>query len=155
MGQVEIKEELTKIAFKKSRAYCYHCYVYAQQDASGSEMCPRCLSDDLMRVLSDDGPEWGVVWIIDRLLEENCQRISEMELSERFQEMLDECYPSIQICGTEWNQGEAFKKLDPVAFDLALSEYIASEDGETLISFNNGSTYFLKESVESFISENQ
>ena len=106
-----------------------------------------------MRLYKDEGPEWGVTHVIDRLLADNCEEISEDDLTERFQEMLDECYPEIEICGMTYNQGEAFKLLDPVAFELAASEYVDQEIGETIITFDNGSTYFDLRSVEDFVSQ--
>ena len=154
MDQTSIETALTRIAFEQSEAFCYGCYIPVKRAANGSTHCPRCLSDDCMRLYKDEGPEWGLTHVIDRLLTDNCEEISENDLTERFEVMLDECYPEIKICGLTYNQGEAFKRLDPVAFDLAANAYVDQEIGETLITFDNGSTYFDKQSVEDFVAKN-
>jgi hypothetical protein len=154
MDQQEIEAQLSRIAFNRSEPFCYHCYVRVSSEIIKAPHCPKCGSDDLMRITSEDGPEWGVSWMMAQILEENCTSVSESDLSEHYQEMLDECYPTVKICSYEWNQGEALKRLDPIAFNLGLSEYIDQELGETLLSFDNGATYFDKSSIEEFIAKN-
>lgn len=41
---------------------------------------------------------------------------------EEFEDMLNDCYEPVKICGMEYEQGTALKKLDPVAFRCALSD---------------------------------
>ena len=66
----EIKETLEKMAWNKSYAFCYHCYVKAIKTPEGIR-CPKCFSDDLMRLLPDDGPEWGIEWVVKSLIQLN------------------------------------------------------------------------------------
>ena len=46
----------------------------------------------------------------------------EIEKDEKeFEEYLNDCYPSVNICGIEMDQGTILKKCDPIAFRCALS----------------------------------
>lgn len=47
----------------------------------------------------------------------------EIEKDEReFEELLNETYGTVTICGQEFDQGSAYKELDPVGFRCALSD---------------------------------
>ena len=153
MDKISINTELVRIAFDNSEAFCYGCYIKIPRAGDDPTRCPQCGSDDLMSVCDGEGPEWGVTHVIEHLLIVNCEEVSESALLDRVQEMLDECYPEIEICGITYNQGEAFKRLDSVAFERAASEYVDQEIGETIITFDSGSTYFDLRSVEDFISK--
>ena len=47
----------------------------------------------------------------------------EVEKDERaYEEMLNDCYGTVTICGIEFEQGTALKELDPIAFRCGLSD---------------------------------
>jgi hypothetical protein len=50
----EIKAQLEKLAFKRSKSFCYSCY---EETATGC--CQHCGSDDLMRLIPEVGCEYG------------------------------------------------------------------------------------------------
>jgi hypothetical protein len=127
----EIKENLEKIAYEKTIPFCYSCYKEAP-----SGTCKTCHSDDLMRLLPDFGCEFGIDWVIPIILEENCKPLYHSDLEERFLDMLNECYEKVTIGGYEWDYGEAFKRLDEIAFDQEVSAYIDSEIEETIFTFD-------------------
>ena len=58
--------------------------------------------------------------------------VSEWELEEQFEDMLNDVYPMIEIVGMYFESGTALKELDPIAFREAFLDYINSqvEDGE-------------------------
>jgi hypothetical protein len=68
-----------------------------------------------------------------------------------------EVYPEETKIGfLNYDTVSAMKELDPVAWDLAQSEWIDGEEGEeNLISFDSGTTYFCVSEVESFISQKE
>ena len=148
----EIQERLEKIAFNHSKPYCYGCGVKAIKTKEGTR-CPKCFSDDLMRYVRGVGCEWGTDWVIEHLLSDNLTSIKEEDFEERLMEMLEGWYDKVIIGGVEWDHGEAWKRLDPIAFEMAVSEYIDAENEETIISFDNGSTYYEIYEIENFIEE--
>lgn len=68
-----------------------------------------------------------------------------------------EVYPEETKIGfLNYDTVSAMKELDPVAWDLAQSEWIDGEESEdNLISFDNGSTYFNVSEIESFIAKKE
>jgi hypothetical protein len=49
--------------------------------------------------------------------------ITEIEKDEReFEDILNETYGTVEICGMTFDQGTALKELDPVAFRCAMSD---------------------------------
>jgi hypothetical protein len=148
------RKELEKIAYKLSDPFCYGCYVKATETKEHGTRCPKCFTDDLMRILSEDGPGWGTDWVIKAILRTHCEALLESDLEERFMDMLNDCYGKVKVGGYDWDHGEAFKRLDQVAFHQELLSYIDSEDGETIVTFDNGSTYFEISEIEQFIAEN-
>jgi len=72
---------------------------------------------------------WEAKWIT---LDLPCDTLNSEQLAERFDEMLDNCNEEIRIGSLHYAPSECLKKVDPVAYRLAVSEYIDSEIGETL-----------------------
>ena len=95
-----LREKLKSIAYKLSKPFCYHCYAHAIETVQGPR-CLKCHSDDLMRITEDDGPEWGVDWLIPNILNNNCTQITEEEIEERFMDMLNDCFGKVAVGGYE------------------------------------------------------
>ncbi len=51
----EIQKNLEKLAFKRTKPFCYQCYKVAP-----TGRCTHCMSDDLMRELEGVGVEYGL-----------------------------------------------------------------------------------------------
>ena len=51
----EIQKQLTELALKQSKPFCYSCYKEAPSDR-----CNTCGSDDLMRLMPEVGCEYGL-----------------------------------------------------------------------------------------------
>ena len=51
----EIKEQLEKLAYERSKPFCYSCYAEAPTGC-----CESCGSDDLMRLVPEFGCEYGL-----------------------------------------------------------------------------------------------
>lgn len=45
---------------------------------------------------------------------------------EMYDEMLDECYPMVQFGNLEYYPSYVLRNVDPIAYDMGLSEYIDS-----------------------------
>jgi hypothetical protein len=148
------QDELESIAFEMSKPFCYHCYIEAVRTEEHGNRCPKCFTDDLMRILPGDGPGWGIDWVIRSILATHCSQLSAEDLEERFMNMLNDCHDKVRVGGYEWDHGEAFKRLDEIAFQQELSAYIDYETDETIVTFDNGSAYFDKASIEEFINQN-
>jgi len=141
MNAEEIQIKLTELALERSKPFCYSCY----QDCTNG-YCSICGSDDLMRHLEGVGVEYGTDWVIKSILEEE---LSEVDLEESFEQMIDECYgEEIQIGFIKTNVSSAIKELDPIAWDLSKSEHLNSLIEDRSIFEFQGRYYWLNE-VES------
>lgn len=56
------------------------------------------------------------------------------ELEDMYEEMLNECYEPVSICGFNYDQGHALRNLDPIAFRCGVSEWEGEEFEEVLES---------------------
>lgn len=53
----------------------------------------------------------------------------EIELTdEEFEDILNELYEPVNICGMQYEQGTALKELDPIAFRCGKVDYTASNE---------------------------
>ena len=51
---------------------------------------------------------------------------AETDQEELFDEMLQECYGDVNICGLEYNQADIFERVDPIAYRCGVSDYFDS-----------------------------
>ncbi len=131
-----ILKQLTGLAFKLSKPFCYPCYEEVK-DA----FCLHCGSDDNMRLLEGVGVEYGTEWVIDEILKKELKPIDEKEV---FESMIEDCYQDeVQVGWLKLNTLEVLKEISPCDWDLAQDEYISSlEEDEEIMSFDDGSTYY-------------
>ncbi len=143
----QIQQKLEQIALNRSITFCYGCYKEAP---TGS--CESCGSDDLMRLLSEVGCEYGTDWVIKHILETELETV---DLGESFEQMIRECYPEDTKVGwMTFDTVTLMKENDPIAWRCALSDYESEAESEgTIISFDGGSTYFSSQSLEDFIEQ--
>ncbi|MCP4914894.1 MAG: hypothetical protein GY909_17380 [Oligoflexia bacterium] len=144
----EINKKLEKIAFNKTIPFCYSCYNEAPTGT-----CKTCHSDDLMRLLPEYGCEYGTDWVIENILEENLETV---DITESFEQMIEDCYGETTKVGfLELLTVEVMKDQDPIAWDIAKSEYMDGlEQDNQVITFDNGSNYYWIHDLESFIEDN-
>lgn len=141
----EIQDRLNKLAYKLSIPFCYSCY---QEVPSG--ICPRCLSDDCMRLLPGVACEYGSSWIIEHLIRDN---LTPINIEEAFQESVSQCYPETTTVGfLELDTVQTMKESDPIAWDLSQSEWLDNEETEgQIVTFNNGGAYYYTHDVERYV----
>ncbi len=94
------------------------------------------------------GVEYGLEWVVKSIVESECSAI---DVSEWFDNYLREVYPDSVSIG--WLNGidpiMAMEQLDPIAFDIAKSEWLDQEvEEERLITLDNGSTYYAADELE-------
>ncbi len=53
---------------------------------------------------------------------------TESEIEERFDEMLDECYPVVKIGELTFYPSQILKNCDPIAYNIGVSEYMDMEE---------------------------
>ena len=58
----------------------------------------------------------------------NMRYISVNEALERYDDMLNECYGEIDICGLKYNAAYALKRLDPTAYGCGMNDWLDSEN---------------------------
>lgn len=145
--KTEIQTQLKSVAFKRSKPFCYSCYKEAP-----SGRCLTCGSDDLMRLVPGVGCEWGVDWVILHIVE---SELTAVNTEEAFEESVRSCYSEeIQVGWMKLDTVSVMKEMDPVSWSIARSEWESQEADEgNLISFDNGSTYYQREDVESLVAE--
>jgi hypothetical protein len=144
--KTEIETKLEELAFKRTIPFCYGCYKEAP-----SGRCTFCGSDDLMRVMPSIGVEYGTEWVIKHILRDE---LTAVDLAEAFENFIRECYPEATNIGflQNYDTVSAMKKLDPVAWRCAQSEWESQEECEEIImSFDAGTTYYQTSDIECFL----
>ena len=114
----DLKDKLTALAFDTTDNFCYGCYKVVE-----GESCPECQSDDFMRHVEGVGVEYGTEWVIDHIIQDRCESIDDEAL---FDEMLDECYPEIELGCCSWSPSHVMSELDPTAYRIGVQEHIDS-----------------------------
>jgi len=143
----EIRAAVLRGAEIHSRPFCYQCY-----ETAPSGRCDRCGSDDLMRLVSSCGCEYGLDWVAEHLVSD---RLTAVDVDAAFEESVAEIYPErVKIGWIEYDVALAIKELDPTSWRIAKSEWLdAEESGGALVTFDNGSTYYRVADVEQIIEE--
>ncbi len=146
----EIIKNLDKLVYQMTKPFCYSCY----QEVKATH-CPRCQSDDLMRLLPGYGCEYGTHTFYEAVLIEigaDCHEYKEDE--DAFMQSLDEIYgDTVKVGFLNVSTGWTIKTLDPIAFELAMSEETNNllDDGQLVeIGGNN----YWAEKVATLIEEN-
>ena len=65
--------------------------------------------------------------IIEKLEQQIKTNCGEIDIEERFNEMLDESYGEINICGSKYQASYALKEMDPTAHRCGMVDYESSE----------------------------
>lgn len=143
----EIRAQLSQVAAKHSRPFCYSCYRTAP-----SGQCAGCGSDDLMREVPGFAVEWGLDWVAEHLVSEN---LTAVDVDKAFEESISESYSeTVKIGWIEYDVASAIKELDPVSWRLAKSEWIDAEVSDNvLVTFDDGSTHYRVADVEQMIAD--
>lgn len=116
----ELQQQLRNLALKRTIPFCYSCY---QQAATG--VCKSCHSDDLMRLLPGHGCEYGLDWVIAAILREE---LTPVDTEEAFEESVRSCYPEeVQVGWMSFDTVAVMKEMDPISWDLAMSEWLDHE----------------------------
>ena len=113
-----IHARLEQAAYKVTDNFCYSCYKVVHGDRCGD-----CFTDDFMRHLAGVGVEYGTEWVIEHLITQNCQPVDGVEM---FAEMLDECYPEIELGCCSWTPSHVMSELDPTAYRIGVQEHVDS-----------------------------
>lgn len=143
----EMQKKLEQLAYNRTTPFCYGCYIKAPKG-----VCTECHSDDLMRHLEGVGVEYGTHWVIKHILKEE---LTAVDLEKAFEESVRQCYPeTVQVGWMNFDTVELMKSQDPIWWNCALSEYESQEESEgTIISFDNGSTYYFANEVEELLDQ--
>lgn len=143
--QTEIKKQLEELAYKRSIPFCYSDYIECP-----TGRCAKCGSDDLMRLVPGVGCEWGIDWVVQHILETELEPV---DLEVLFEESVRQIYPETTKVGwMEFDTVTLMKENDPVSWRCALADYESEEASEgTILSFDNGSTYYNSQSIENLI----
>lgn len=143
--QIEIKKQLEELAYKCSIPFCYSDYIECP-----TSRCTKCGSDDLMCLVPGVGCEWGIDWVVKHILETELEPVN---LEEAFEESVRQIYPETTKVGwMEFDTVTLMKENDPVSWRCALADYESEEASEgTILSFDNGSTYYNSQSIENLI----
>jgi len=139
-----ILEQLQEAAYTITDNFCYACYKVVDGDR-----CPTCGTDDFMRHFEGVGVEYGTEWIIDHLIE---TRLEPVDGEELFEELLDECYPEIQIGCCTFSPSQVMKELDPVAFRCGVSEELDNLASDGQFYEHNGD-YYRIEDIEDMLDD--
>ncbi len=71
---------------------------------------------------------------IDELVEEKVvEELEPIDQEEAYNNMLDECYPEVNIAGMTYSTSHALKELDPTAYRCGMSDYFGCDETCTYI----------------------
>ena len=130
----DLLKRLDKIAYLKSKPFCYSCYV----PVKGSH-CPGCGSDDLMRE-DCNGVEWGTSHIIDTIIQDS--DLEPIDLATSYDELLDEIYEPVTMGYCTWYPSDLLKTMSPVDYSLGKNEYLDSLIDDNQVIEINASHYW-------------
>ncbi len=141
----EIKNQLHKLALKRSIPFCMGCYENAP-----SGICSKCGSDDLARLVPSVGLDWGTDWIVEHILE---TELSPVNQEDAFEESIRQCYPeTTQVGWMTFDTVELMKTQDPISWQMAVSEFESErESEETIYSPNSGGHFYWIHEVTNLI----
>jgi hypothetical protein len=54
--------------------------------------------------------------------------IEENKAKTQYDELLDECYPTVKVCGYDFSPSYALKELDPIAYRCGFGDWLDSEN---------------------------
>jgi hypothetical protein len=57
-------------------------------------------------------------------------RYTREQYKEMFIELLNDCYPTYKVGHTEYGYGDIYAKIDPIAFEIELTDWIDFEEEE-------------------------
>ena len=142
-----IYNQLTALAFQVSKPFCYLCYREVK-----TSHCPKCGTDEFMRIMDGVGCEYGTEWVIEEILRQHLEPVNQ---EETFESMIEDCYPTdTKVAWVELDTIDILKTMCPCDWDMAKDEYIYNlEQDEEVMSFDNGSTYFWTYDIEQLIEE--
>lgn len=141
----EIQQKIEQLAYKRTTAFCYSCYIKAP-----TGVCPECHSDDLCRHMDGVGCDWSINFAVEHILQE---KLTPVDTEATFEDMIRSCYPEETIVGwMKFDTCELMKSQDPISWRIARDEYIdfLVED-EQIISFDNGANYYWIHDLESLV----
>ena len=141
----EIQKQLTALALNRSKPFCYSCYIECP-----NACCPKCASDDLMRLVPGIGCEFGCDWIIQHILNTELEPVC---MDQVFEDNIRECYPkTTQVGWLEIDTVTVLKEMDPVSWRCAQADWESTEvsDGN-ILTFDNGITYYYQHDIESLL----
>mgnify|MGYP001300278431 FL=1 len=49
--------------------------------------------------------------------------VNEVMLKEWYDDMLDDCYPEVEVMGLKYSPSVAFYRLDPIAYQTGMNDY--------------------------------
>lgn len=84
-----------------------------------------------------------------KIIKSELTPIHNRELLSMYEDMLDDCYGEVNICGYLHSASQAFKKVDLVAFELSYSDWLSFELGQTLVEI--GDEYYNLSEVENLL----
>ncbi len=149
MNKEEIQSKLEGIALKRTIAFCYHDYIECPNGR-----CPKCGSDDLMRLLPSYGCEYGLNWVIKEILRSELEPVN---LADSFESSIRDCYPEdTQVAWAKFDTVSILKELDPISWECAQGDWESMEESEgNIISFDCGSNYYQMSELEDFLEESE
>ena len=140
----EIRELLDKAVMAKTIPFCYQCYREAP-----SGVCPRCGSDDLMRLLPGYGCEYGTESFYSNILSElNIEPVDTSD--DAFEDYLDELYGEVKIADFYYDTGRILRYGVPGDFKYLKDEYFSEGGGEFI---KIGNDLYRVEDLEEKLSE--
>ncbi len=80
-----------------------------------------------------------------QLIQDN---LEEADISEQYDEMLDDCYGTVSIAGLKYETSSALKELDKIAYDVGMRDYESALESDGWLINVEGVLYFMDQVTE-------
>ncbi len=79
--------------------------------------------------------------------------LNEVNTNDLYDEMLDEIYGPVNLCGYEYCASKVFEDTDPIAYRCSFDDYIDSITGEEIETLDDRNTYYYCHDLDALIEE--
>jgi hypothetical protein len=86
--------------------------------------------------------------ILDYAEENNFDVYDEDDLTQKYDDMLDEAYGIIEVGSISWDAHRVLKKMDPIAYRCGELDYIDSLEWDELLNINGNIKYMEKVDID-------
>jgi hypothetical protein len=79
------------------------------------------------------------------------KELNQVDVYNLFDEMLNDCYPEIEICGLKYSPSLALKRVDETAYCCSANDYIDSLISDGTLSDEIGGEHYFQNEIDDLL----